>query len=78
MPLQAVPESQLLVFNVKQGWEPLCTFLQAKVPKHPFPKKNSKEEQDEKINNEYTKALLLLGVVLASALGVGVLVAHRR
>jgi hypothetical protein len=32
-----VPESQLLVFNVKQGWEPLCTFLDKDVPDEPFP-----------------------------------------
>jgi hypothetical protein len=31
-----VPESQLLVSNVKQGWEPLCTFLDKDVPDEPF------------------------------------------
>jgi hypothetical protein len=28
-----VEEKQLLVFNVKQGWEPLCQFLGKEVPK---------------------------------------------
>jgi hypothetical protein len=32
-----VPDQQLLVFNVKQGWEPLCQFLQKPVPGQPFP-----------------------------------------
>lgn len=28
-----VPKKQLLVFNVKEGWGPLCDFLQCQVPK---------------------------------------------
>ena len=32
-----VPEKQLLVFNVKQGWKPLCDFLGCDVPDAPFP-----------------------------------------
>jgi hypothetical protein len=27
----------LLVFNVKEGWEPLCQFLGKEVPTEPFP-----------------------------------------
>ena len=32
-----VPSNQLLVFNVKQGWKPLCEFLEKEVPSIPFP-----------------------------------------
>ena len=32
---------RLLVFDVKEGWEPLCGFLGAPVPKAPFPRTNS-------------------------------------
>lgn len=36
-----MPPGQLLVFNVKQGWEPLCAFLGVPVPKgKPFPRVN--------------------------------------
>lgn len=28
----AVPSERLLIFNVKQGWEPLCTFLGRPIP----------------------------------------------
>eukprot|EP00049_Salpingoeca_infusionum_P023079 m.10324 g.10324 ORF g.10324 m.10324 type:complete len:259 (+) comp5545_c0_seq1:104-880(+) len=38
---RTVPPDQLLVFNVKQGWEPLCTFLGKPVPDVPFPNVNS-------------------------------------
>jgi sulfotransferase family protein len=38
---RAVPTGQLLVFDVKQGWEPLCRFLDVPVPTdEPFPHLN--------------------------------------
>lgn len=39
-----IPESQLLVFAVKDGWGPLCEFLQAPIPDEPFPRTNHREE----------------------------------
>jgi hypothetical protein len=35
-----VPAEKLLVFNVKEGWEPLCAFLGVAVPNTPFPHLN--------------------------------------
>ncbi|KZT51675.1 hypothetical protein CALCODRAFT_122946 [Calocera cornea HHB12733] len=35
-----VPKEQLLEFNVKEGWEPLCKFLGVPVPDVPFPRTN--------------------------------------
>ena len=35
-----VPAEQLLVYNAKQGWAPLCDFLGVPVPQVPFPNKN--------------------------------------
>ena len=32
-----VPADRLLVFNVKEGWAPLCAFLGKQVPNEPFP-----------------------------------------
>jgi len=40
----AIPRDRLLVFDVAEGWEPLCRFLDAPVPKTPFPKLNSHTE----------------------------------
>lgn len=34
---RTVPEERLLVFNVKQGWEPLCEFLDVPIPDATFP-----------------------------------------
>jgi hypothetical protein len=39
-----IPADRLLVFDVRQGWEPLCRFLDRPVPSTPFPRTNSKEE----------------------------------
>jgi len=36
----ACPPERLLVFDVKDGWEPLCAFLDVPVPRHPFPHLN--------------------------------------
>jgi hypothetical protein len=41
---QTVPDERLLVYDVKQGWEPLCAFLQVPVPARPFPHKNTRQE----------------------------------
>ena len=39
-----VPAERLLVFDVREGWQPLCDFLGVPVPDEPFPKTNSTEE----------------------------------
>lgn len=38
--MATVPKEKLLVFDVKQGWEPLCAFLGVPVPSQPFPHLN--------------------------------------
>lgn len=42
--LKLVPKDRLLVFNVKDGWDPLCNFLNVPVPSTLFPKSNTREE----------------------------------
>lgn len=39
-----VPPERLLVFNVAEGWEPLCRFLDASVPDAPFPHFNKEAD----------------------------------
>lgn len=39
-----VPKEKLLVFEIKEGWEPLCKFLNVPVPNEPFPRVNDTEE----------------------------------
>ena len=40
---RTVPPEKLLVFEVKQGWEPLCKFLNVPIPDKPFPHTNKGE-----------------------------------
>ena len=40
---QHVPAEKLLIFQVKDGWEPLCAFLNVPVPDVPFPHINDRE-----------------------------------
>lgn len=39
-----LPPERLLVFNVKEGWDPLCDFLGVDVPDTEFPRVNSRDE----------------------------------
>ena len=40
----AIPAHQLLVYQVKDGWNPLCAFLGVPVPDSPFPRTNDRSE----------------------------------
>ena len=49
-----VPKDQLLIFNAKDGWEPLCTFLKVDIPKNiPYPRKNTKSSSAETFIRSY-------------------------
>jgi hypothetical protein len=37
---EAIAPERLLVFDVREGWEPLCRFLGVPVPSEPFPRLN--------------------------------------
>lgn len=41
---EVIPSERLLVYEVAQGWAPLCDFLGVAVPEGPMPKVNSTEE----------------------------------
>ena len=48
----AIPAERLLVFDVAQGWEPLCGFLEVPVPAVPFPRTNTREDFWAKLGGE--------------------------
>jgi hypothetical protein len=41
-----IDPDRLLVFDVREGWEPLCAFLDKPVPAGSFPRTNSQDEFD--------------------------------
>jgi hypothetical protein len=42
--IAAIPPERLLIFEVGEGWERLCKFLEVPVPDEPFPAQNSRAE----------------------------------
>jgi hypothetical protein len=61
-----VPSEKLLVFEVKQGWEPLCAFLGCDVPDEPFPHLNDAAN--------FKKALRLLKFASFAPLFIGLII----
>ena len=46
---RAIAPDRLLVFDVAEGWAPLCAFLEVPVPDTPFPRANSTQEFQEQV-----------------------------
>ena len=44
-----LPAERLLVFDVAEGWAPLCAFLGLPVPDVPFPRTNNTQEFQERV-----------------------------
>jgi hypothetical protein len=49
---EAIPADQLLVFDVREGWEPLCDFLDVPVADGDFPRTNDRAEFWDRVNGE--------------------------
>lgn len=45
--IDSIPAERLLVYQVSDGWEPLCKFLEVPVPAMEFPRINSRNETKE-------------------------------
>jgi len=46
----SVPADRLLVFQVTEGWGPLCEFLDVPIPDTPFPRLNDRQAFQERLN----------------------------
>jgi hypothetical protein len=44
--IDGIPKGRLLVYDVGQGWEPLCAFLGMSVPDTPFPRANVRADTE--------------------------------
>jgi hypothetical protein len=49
---EVIPPERLLVYDLAQGWEPLCRFLGVAVPQTPMPKVNTTEEFQARLEPE--------------------------
>ena len=65
---ETVPEKKLLIFDVKEGWRPLCQFLDVSVPKVPFPWENDTAH----LQNQFQKQKIL---AYSTVFGIPIVVA---
>ena len=50
---RTVPAGRLLVYEVAQGWSPLCKFLGVPVPQESFPRVNTREDFGARRQHEH-------------------------
>ncbi|TRY72425.1 hypothetical protein TCAL_14902 [Tigriopus californicus] len=62
--IQKVPKERLLIYDVKEGWEPLCRFLNLPIPDEPFPRLNDYGTIEATVKGSY------YGIVLGLPLSV--------
>lgn len=68
-----VPEDRLLIYDVREGWAPLCAFLGVEEPDEPFPRANDRENFGKMMSGNLAVGLvraiapsvLLVGAALA-------------
>jgi len=61
-----VPADRLLIFEVKQGWAPLCQFLGLPEPDEPFPNTNDTAQMQKMLGMMRKASLVIWSLTLAS------------
>ena len=69
-----VPQEQLLVYEVKKGWGPLCEFLGVEEPEEPFPRLNDAAEMRRRIVGMRAITLAVPAVLVLLVIAILVLV----
>jgi len=59
------PKEKLFIFEIKEGWEPLCKFLNLPVPNVPFPNVNDSKEFQKHVRHAH-----FVGYVSAVVIGL--------
>jgi hypothetical protein len=65
-----VPPERLLVFNVRDGWKPLCDFLEVPIPDRPFPHINDRKftQRGYRLTRMIAPILIILAIGLLAIL----------
>ena len=74
---QACPPDKLLVFDVKEGWGPLCKFLDLPIPSTPFPHLNDSVSFQRIIQSMNALGIKLISVAGVMALGLALITLMR-
>lgn len=62
---KSVPKEKLLIYNVKEGWDPLCKFLNVPVPERDFPNSNDTEKMRQRFRERKIRAYFFVCVLPA-------------
>jgi len=73
----AVPPEQLLVYEVKQGWGPLCRFLGVPVPAGPFPHVNDAADFQRTIRRRFLAPVVAAAGGIAAVLALAIVWTRR-
>jgi hypothetical protein len=71
--LKECPKEKLLVYNVEEGWEPLCKFLNKPIPSEPFPHLNDTKEFQGNIMKGCIVGYVLMTMMVLLPVGIGYL-----
>jgi len=52
---RVIPAERLLVYDLLEGWDPLCRFLDVPIPDEPIPRTNSTEDFKRRLGVEVAK-----------------------
>jgi hypothetical protein len=70
------PKDKLLVFNVEEGWEPLCAFLNKPIPAEPFPRGNDTQEFLGHLRKGNMIGYTMMAVITLVPLGIGLVATY--
>lgn len=71
--IATVLPDRLLIFDVAEGWEPLCAFLDVPTPDRPFPRVN-----DKAVFQQRLKVIRAVSRAVPAAASIGLLVSGWR
>lgn len=74
---RVVPPEKLLVYEVKEGWGPLCDFLGVEVPDKPFPRLNDTAEMRSRIKMVRAVAVAVPAIAALALAGATYLLLRR-
>jgi len=72
-----VPKERLLVFDVREGWAPLCDFLGVEAPEEPFPRLNEAREMRRRLLGLVALSAAVPALALVTGVAATVLLARR-
>ncbi|KAJ5485282.1 hypothetical protein N7539_005270 [Penicillium diatomitis] len=75
---RVVPKDRLLFFDMKEGWEPLCKFLDVPIPEKPFPQVHDRASMKSSWAPYWWRGAAIWLTILAAGYGLSQAVSYAR